>query len=306
VKPDGTVADPIVEDSSGIDKFEQAAIKSILATRYAPATWNGKPVEQCAAKMMYHFTIAGDNKGARPAFISDYRAAVDLVTEKRVAEAEAKLDEMTQKGAWNNYESSRLWLMRAALQYEKGDRVGQLKSLRRSTLGGGMYLEPKIYRNTLRTIFALETSDRQFGAALSTYEKLKKFFPPLAPLDEAALDKIATEIQDVIDGPDTLGFPGVIEYRSGCEEGRPNWKHELLRRKFAFSDIQGKLDKFEVRCDWKRVVDDVSTDKTWEIPQSWGWCQVFVFGDLGSRVKLLEYPLAESQKKVRLTPITIE
>jgi hypothetical protein len=41
------------------------------------------------------------------------------------------------------------------------------------------------------------------------------------------------------------------------------------------------------------------------ITLSWGWCQLFVFGDIGTRLKIIEYPLAESQKGFRPRPAVL-
>jgi TonB family protein len=300
VTPEGTVADPIVEDSSGVVDFERAAIAAALKTRYSPATWTGEPVEQCAAKLRYVFAVdPGQRRVARPAFAKKYREVVALAEVQRAAEAEARLEELTVKGTWTNYEASKLWLLRGTLQAGKGDKAGALRSFRRAQLGGADFIDPQYYPKILRFTFGLEVEQREYGAALATYRKLKK----LEPAEDPALEKTAQEIEQAIDGAEVLGFPGVVEFRSGCEEGRPNWKHELLRRKFTFDDIEGVVDDFELRCDWKRVVDKVSTEKVWDVPDTWGWCQVFVFGETGAKVKLMEYPLAESQRGVRREPL---
>lgn len=303
VKPDGTVADPIVEDSSGIAEFEKAAIRSVLKSRWTPTTWNGKPIEQCAAKMRYLFKIKGMDLGARREFVAKYRSAAELAQGQRIAEAEAKLEEMTAKGAWNNYESARLWLMRAVLQAKAGDDVGQLRSLRRAALANGDYLEKKLYPDVVRQIFTLEVKQRHYGAALETYQQFRRIEPAVT---DAAMDKVVSQIGSIIDSPEVLAIPGTIEYRSGCEEGRPNWQHELLRRKFAFADVNGPVQDFQLRCDWKKVSDAVSTEKTWEVPRSWGWCQLFVFGDVGASLKVIEHPLDDTQKGFRARRIEIE
>ncbi len=305
VSPEGKVVDPIVEDSSGIAEFERAALASALKYRYSPATWNGKPVEQCATQVRFTFMIGQRRQSVRASFAEAYRETVALADEQRAAEAEAKLDEMTAKGAWNNYESSKLWLLRSTFQAAKGDKAGQLRSLRRAAMFDGRYIQPKYYPQVLRAIFVLEVEQMQYGAALETHSKLKNRKPTEAepaPEPDLDLDKVVVEIQEIVDGPNALGFPGVVEYRSGCAEGRPNWQHELLRRKFTFDSIEGQVDDFELRCEWKRVVDKVSTEKTWEVPDSWGWCQVFVFGEIGAKAKLVEYPLPESQRGIRRKP----
>lgn len=296
VKPDGSVVDPIVEDSTGVVEFERAAIASVLQARYAPATWQGKPIEQCASRMMYYFTIAGRQIGARREFARPWKEAADLARELRYAEAEAKLDEMERDGAWSNYEISRLWLLRASVQAGQGDKAGQLRSLRRATASRGSDLEKDLYRMALLQRFALEVQLSQFGAALETNQIMRKLKPPLV---DPRVDKAIADIDKVIHGKDAVGFPGVVEFRSGCAEGRPNWQHELLRRTFAFDAIEGTVDDFELRCDWKRVVDRVSTEKTWTVPASWGWCQLFVFGEEGATLKLVELPLAAGEQGAR-------
>jgi hypothetical protein len=152
-------------------------------------------------------------------------------------------------------------------------------------------------------MFVLQTNQKRYAAALNTYRKMKQMKPPVT---DAEVERVADEIKRMVDGPAAISFPGEIEYRSGCEEGKPNWQHELLRRKFAFDEIEGNVDTFELRCDWKRVVDKVSTDKTWEVPKSWGWCQVFVFGDVGAKAKLIEYPLAAEEKGAPAEPLSFQ
>jgi TonB family protein len=277
VGTDGSVIDPIVEDSSGVASFEKAALQSARRYRYTPATWNGKPVEQCAAKIKFSFHLDHRNpRVARSSFKKSYLAAVALIEEKRVAEAEIAVDEMMAKGAWTNYESSKLWLLRAVIQSSKDDQVGQLRSLRRAAFSHGKYIEPENYPLVLRSIFGLEVGQRQYLAALGTYAMLKNIKPEVV---DPALEKVVLQIRGAI-----------------------NWQHELLRRKFAFNDIKGDVGRFELRCDWKRVVDDVSTEKTWEVPMDWGWCQMFVFGEVGAKVTLVEYPLAETQKGIEFHP----
>jgi TonB family protein len=303
VGTDGTVVDPIVEDSSGVAAFEKAAIRSASKYRYSPATWNGKPVEQCATEVQFNFAIVNDGdkkrRVARRSFAKTYRATVALVEEKRMAEAEAALDEMMTKGAWTNYESSKLWLLKAIIQASNGDKAGQLRSLKRAAFSNGDYIDPQYYRTVLRSIFGLQVEQKQYQTALKTYADLHKLEPVT---EDPELAKAAAQVRDVINGPDAVLIPGVVENRTGSELDIASWQHELLRRKFAFNDIEGDVGRFELRCDWKRVVDEVSTEKAWEVPVDWGWCQMFVFGEIGAKLTLVEYPLAEAQKGIDFEP----
>lgn len=295
IRPDGTVANPIVEDSTGVVEFERAAIAAILKSRYEPATWQGRPIEQCASRFRYQFVMYGDQIGARPTFVRSWKEAAQLMEEQRYEEAAARLDAMDREGTWSNYEIARLWLLRASLQARTGDKEEQLRSLRRATVGHGSDLEQKLYREALLQRFALEVQLSEFGAALDTHEEMKASRPALV---DPRVERATAEIERKIHSQDTFAFPGVIGFRSGCAEGRPNWQHQLLRRTFAFSDLEGQVDDFELRCDWKRVVDKVSPDKTWQVPASWGYCEIYVFGAQGARLKLVELPLASGEKRI--------
>ncbi len=299
IQPDGTVANPIVEDSTGVAAFERAAIAAILKTRYEPATWQGQPIEQCASRFRYIFSIGNQPLGARREFNRWFKEVVQLADEQRYAEAAARVDEMDRDGAWNHYEATRLWLLRSTLQGATGDKAGQLRSLHRASRLGGDALEDKAYRTVLLQRFSLEVLLNQYAAALATHETMKALRPPLV---DPRVEKVVAGIEQAISGPDALSFPGVVEFRSGCAEGRPNWQHQLLRQSFTFDGIEGEVDQFELRCDWKRVVDTVSSDKTWHVPASWGWCQIFVFGAQGARVKLIEMPLTASERGTRRPP----
>lgn len=46
ISPTGEVVEPMIEDSSGTEAFERAAMRAVEDWRYAPATWNGEPVER--------------------------------------------------------------------------------------------------------------------------------------------------------------------------------------------------------------------------------------------------------------------
>lgn len=295
IREDGAVADPVVEDSSGVTAMERSALEAIRQARYSPATWNGKPVEQCAAKMLVSFTISNLGLGARSSFKKAFKEASAAMEAGNLEQARAAATALAGRQGLNHYESARLWLLRADIATRQGDSAEALRGYRQAMRLEGRFLEPRLHRPIERQIFRLEVEQKQWGRALATYKSLKTR-DPFAP--DPDLEKVAAQIRDARDGTDPLGFEGVVGYRSGCEEGRANWQHELLRRKFALEVIEGTVEDFELRCDWRRIQSPVDPDKVWEVPASWGWCQLFVFGEPGARVKLVEYqsevPAAEA------------
>lgn len=292
IRADGTVADPVVEDSSGIADFEKAALLAIARSRYSPATIDGKAVEQCAGSMRYRFVIGNMPKGALPAFRSRFVRAQDALEKGDLTTARSIADELDREHTTNNYENARRWVLESQLREREGDKAGALAALERALVDGERYLEPPLHGQLLSKAFWLAVELQRWSRALVMEQRLIAIAGRAGgrPVD-AKVAQAAAEVRAAIAGNQSLGFPGTIGYRSGCAEGRPNWQHELLRREFAFDSVEGKIDDFELRCDWRRIRGSVNTEQAWKVPANWGWCQLFVFGEEGARVKLVEYPL---------------
>lgn len=292
IRADGTVGDPVVEDSSGIPELEKAALKAVARSRYSPATVGGKPVEQCAATMRYQFVIRNLPRGARRAFIAEFERAQAALKAGDLATARAVADELAERHTTNLYEGARSWVLEAQLRDAGGDKPGAMEAIERALSYGEKQLEPVLYRELLVRAFWLAVELQRWSRALVMEQRLVASAGPDggAPADGKVV-QAAAEVRAAIAGDRVLGFPGTIGYRSGCAEGRPNWQHELLRREFAFDSVDGKVDDFELRCDWRRIRGSVNTEQAWKVPENWGWCQLFVFGEEGARVKLVEYPL---------------
>ncbi len=293
VSPDGKVLDPIVEESNGVASFERAALKAAAAQRYTPATRDGKPVEQCATQVRYMFSIAGMPRGARRDFSVKYKKIRSMIDGGDIATASAEVDELVKTGTWNHYEDSRLHLLQYELCKASNDTACMLNSLRRASSEDGVNLGPALYRSVLELTAALEIRSELYLDAFATIARRNARKPKLEPGDP--LLKAAETIRDLIHGPNALAFSGKVGFRSGCAVGEPNWRHQLLRREFAVDPGEGKLDKLEVRCDWRRITDVISPDKAWIVPTEWGNCQVFIFGDPDATFRLVEYPLMATE-----------
>lgn len=290
IRPDGSAADPVIQESSGNPAFETAALESALATRYRPATVDGVAVEQCANKVRYVFAISGTSTmGARPQFSKQYGIAKTLAKDGRNAELRDHLHAMSTKGTWNLYESARLALLEAELARQNRDGQAQLKALQRAAVMDGRYLDRGVHGQVLASTFKLQVNLKQYASALETYARMTTL---ASPVRDAAIDAAARQIHAAVDGPSPIGFDGTVSYSGGNTDTRPNWQHQLLRRRLAFNDVGGKLGDFEIRCDWKRVTDQVAVTRVWTIPPEWGACTVFVFGEEGAKVQLIELAAA--------------
>jgi len=285
---DGRVSDLIVQDSSGQRDFEKAALKAAAKWRFSPATVEGKPVEQCDTSNTFVFFIQGGPGGARKKFREQFAAIRERFIAGDVEGAAKDIDETVAAGGWNNYETSRLRLLRYELCQKTGDLKCELENLRRAAFNRGRGLEAGLYRQVLEATASAEIRSELYRDALQTIARRNKLKPALAT--DHPLNKASAEIVALAHGNDALAFQGQIGFRSGCDLGEPNWSHQLLRRKFAIDPLAGRVDKLEIRCDWRRATDSVSPDKTWTLPPDWGDCIVYVFGEAGATLRLVEYP----------------
>ena len=66
------------------------------------------------------------------------------------------------------------------------------------------------------------------------------------------------------------------------------WTHALVRPNFAITEVSGALYTLEVRCDNQFSQFKFAENMQWNIPKSWGECNVLVFGEPNSAFKLIE------------------
>ena len=99
----------------------------------------------------------------------------------------------------------------------------------------------------------------------------------------------------VIDSEKAIATKGRLEQRADAENASPLWQTGLLRREFEFSNLVGNFDHFELRCDYTRFVSPLNETSTWQVPASWGRCELLVFGASGATLTLVEYSPAKSQ-----------
>jgi len=57
VSADGSVVDPIIDDSSGSEALENATLEAMRNWKYEPATWQGEAVEQWRSKQLVTFAL---------------------------------------------------------------------------------------------------------------------------------------------------------------------------------------------------------------------------------------------------------
>lgn len=288
VGTDGSVNNIVVVDSSGIEDFENAAIRALKSWEYNPAYVDGKPIEQCHNDVQMDFRLEGVQKGVSRKFKRNYQSVREALNSNDIALARDLSESMKAKGLLNSIEFTYYSLLRADLAMAQNDEVPELKYVERilSTDKKGEYLGNEAHRVLLNRLFVLQINQSQYLGALDTFQRIETQEDNEENI--ALLKPYVTKIVDLLKSDQVISIPGEVEQGG-------DWWHELSRNAFSLSNVNGTLNTVELRCHNKRELYTATTDSTWNIPESWGRCSVRVVGDTNSQFTLLEIPKHSKQ-----------
>jgi len=130
--------------------------------------------------------------------------------------------------------------------------------------------------------FSLAVGLNKFKLAYNTYNRLKKL--EAAKPYMAKYEQVIANVDAFIGGDQNLVVEAVINEAD-------YWFYQLVRNEFSLAEVNGSLNKMDVRCANKRHVYTVENNNTWTIPKSWKNCSLYVYGDDNTRFKLIEHPM---------------
>lgn len=290
ITPEGGIAEPMIENSSGGEAFEKAALRAVSRWRYSPATVGGEPVEQSMTKTRIVFLLQGGTEGARTRFIRTYREAATLISNGDLAAALPLIDQLEFGERANLYEDAWFWWLKYSyLEASKSTDAQQKIDALQLALGyEDDYLEPDLFVAAAQILYVLHVRGGDLSAARNTFARLRD--SKAARQSEryeaviAALTPHYSQIEAAVAGNQRLAIKGEI--------GRHDyWVHDLLRRSFSVADISGRIDAVDVRCDraTKRY-ESFAPESVWNVPESWGPCGVYIKGEPGTTFTFEEHP----------------
>jgi TonB family protein len=281
VDKNGAVVDPVVEDSSGIHRFEKAGLRAIKQWQYSPAIRNGENIEQCRNTVRLDFKLDKAIKGARKRFVRAYKKAGKALQTNDIVLAQQLILKMSEDKIWNSYEDTWFWMLKFKLAKAQGNETAQLNSLRKIGFSGGNaeYINEASYLLILRQKFVLELKASLYSDALQTFEKIRQ--RPDSEKTVSAIENYASVARQALKSEAFIVVKGQIG-----SDG--DWWHSLSRNRFRFSDIIGTVDTVELRCANKREKYTVAENTEWKIPKSWGRCKIMVVGDNQANFNLVE------------------
>ena len=172
VTAEGRIVDPVVENSSGSQAFEEEALRTVNQWSYEPATWDGVPVQQCHTEVMITFALEGAGTGVTKKFSRRYRKIENTIADDDLPKAQEMIDDTVEEFNLSLSETAWLWALRARLAGLVGDKEAQLVALRKATQNNGRWVDDKLYPKLLLVRTALEIENGNFSQALSSHDKL--------------------------------------------------------------------------------------------------------------------------------------
>ncbi|MGB0986223.1 MAG: energy transducer TonB [Pseudoalteromonas spongiae] len=277
VEPDGSTSNIIVEDSSN-EAFEKYALRSIKKWKYSPATKDGKPIQQCRNQVQLDFKLSNTPKGASKWFFRQYRLANRYLEENKLEDAKEIAKKIEEKGRWNAYEDMYYAILNSLIAEQSKDNEAELNAIK-SVLGYRELQKEEQYSAFATRAFSLAVELQLYGDAKSIFENLQTHYS-----DNPNVAKLIP-YYDQITAYLASDKPLVIDAEIGK---RDFWSYQLERSAFIIDNVVGNLTNLEVRCDNHHSQFLVESGNKWQIPESWGSCSVYVFGDTNAKFTLAD------------------
>ncbi|MFH6952436.1 energy transducer TonB [Pseudoalteromonas sp. XMcav1-K] len=277
VEPDGSTSNVIVEDSSN-EAFEKYALRSIKKWKYSPATKDGKPIQQCRNQVQLDFKLSNVPKGASKWFFRQYRSAMDFLEENKVAEAEEIAKKIEEKGRWNAYEDMYYSILTSLIAEKNTNPKAELAAIKKVLSYNDLQKEAQ-YSSLAARAFSLAVELQEYGDARSIFTTLKRHYPENEKL--AMLTPYYNQVTAYLKSDKPIIINAQISKRDF-------WSYQLERSAFIIDNVEGNLTNLEVRCDNHHSQFLVESGNKWQIPESWGSCSVYVFGDSNAKFTLAD------------------
>lgn len=278
---DGVPFDPVVLYSTD-PVFEAPSLEAIQQLKYEPALLDGKPVE---ASHHYKFTFQMKNAASpRDHFMRTERFFRDAMSEgdlDKAAEYHAKLMAIS---ADNIYERGIANFAGYYLAREKKDTRAQYGFLTAAMAfhkneGASRPFLPKESEPLARAeLFRIQTELKLYAEAAATFRLMRRSGDEAV----ATLRPFYQEIHKLATSESGYQLEGELSSGGIRSIG-------LLKPSFYVNTAKGKLVELKLHCTAKHKVFAYIEDSQYEVPDSWGRCELILVGDPGSEFALVQF-----------------
>jgi len=284
VDREGKVFEPIVTNSTH-PGFEENAVDAVKKYQFEPATLDGNPIISSDSMRMF-FEIEGTNEGAGSTFIKLYKRTnqeldKEVVNQKKVRR---NLERMANARYINNYSLGFLYIQKFRYAAKFLTKEEQLDSLQNLLLFSENknhkkeFIDAKTTTTFRMNILQLLIQLGYYGKAHNDYYWLKKELPHAAKPFEKAMKLIYEKLNS---------NEGIARNISIDERGY-EFLH-LAKRSIEFNDIKGNIKKLNLRCTRNFASIEFNPENNYQIPKSWGSCNLEVVGEPGTSAVLAQY-----------------
>lgn len=165
VNSDGTVAAATIDDSSGSDAFEAAALAAVR-------NWRFETAEARKANAHFYFVYSQRRLRLSRKFFSRNAKIHALINDGKLDDAKVRIDEIRDNSALNAFELAYSFITEGRVASERGDQVEQLRCFRLAMLNQGRWLKREKYLKLLYIAVVLELQQQDYASALHHYALL--------------------------------------------------------------------------------------------------------------------------------------
>ncbi len=292
VNETGKVQDVVVIDSSGNRKFENAARQAAKRWTYKPALKNGEPTYSSKNLVKFEFFMGDKENVVTRRFKNYYDKALTAIRAKDITEAKKFIDKINQRDVLNFTEIKIADQVSMAFHELTNDKLKQEYFANQSVISLRRDNKKTSLSNNDVLILAKAvqhaTNNGNYIMVEDIYEQY--FSGDLELPDNDVSARLIAFVNSVYSKlTDTLTNTAILERRVLITR-MGTAHHTLQRDKFSIGDVQGKIEKIEIRCDTKiTILKSLENDQLVDIPDSWGKCGVTVYGDYDSRFSIYEF-----------------
>lgn len=278
----GEPTELVVLESSNPD-FDSYAFSYVRKYRYKPALFYGEPRESYMTSVVPFWTYK--TPAVLPEFAQSYEEIKSLLDKPSLNTdlVSKKLKTLEEKEKFNFYAIIQINMLKNALAIKMDSTENQIQALEQILMfegeryfrGGVIDQNSKL--SAYKQLFNLYLKKGDYSKAKGAFYSARNLSPEFGEQNKEVFNKI----EDISKNDSAFEFELAIPNRGYTTTG-------LLKRNFSFLDLEGKIETLKLRCDLKFKELPFQLETLYKTPKSWGYCNLQIIGDKGSKVSLIQ------------------
>ena len=291
VDSNGKTFEPAVVASAGLEVFHKSALRALNRTKWNPATIDGRAIEG-GASFLYRYAMEDSEKAVTRVFKRQYEDLGELFKSGAKDDAETLLASMNERGSLNNYENALLALSNFNYFriFEDGSDENQIDSLRvalnyesysEDIVEGGGYLPEDLRESARRQLLMLLSNTKKYAEALNVYYLLRE-----SGADVEVFGAMVEQIHQLAGDSSEYSVKGETD-KNGL------WDIQLFKSGLYIDNLGNSISEFRLRCDKKYQFFTFQEGVDYQIPASWGSCNLEVLAAADIEFEVVQFGIEE-------------